>query len=189
MLVTIDANVLIWGVRTTASAGDEHMIPRCVRFLEWLDECGHELVLTSQAVTEYLIGATVEERICELAELSSKYIILPYDVSAIEIAATLRSDKDFIKSLGDDALKSRVCVKADVIIVASAVAGHVQRIYSRDAGVRALAIRAGLSPADIPTIADMAPLSPPSNTVTPPSNQSPPPKSLFDSEDLKSDAT
>lgn len=163
MLVTLDANVLIWGVRATATPGDEHMVPRCVRFIEWLDECGHQLVLTSQAVTEYLIGATAEQRERDLEALTAKYIILPYDVPAIEIAAAIRSDKDFIKSLGDDAGKSRVCVKADVIIVATAKAGGVGRIYSNDAGVRTLAARCGIPPSGIPTLVQMAPFGGESN--------------------------
>lgn len=154
MVITVDTNFLIWGVRCVATDGQEEMIPRATAFFNWVDENRHKLVLSSECLAEYLVGATGVEKVAQLTALQEKFIILPYDAKAAAIAADLRSDKDFIKS--QQAVgKTRVCIKSDIVVVATARAfgqKGVDRIYSSDPCVRHLATTCGMSAQDMPTV-------------------------------------
>lgn len=150
MVITVDTNFLIWGVRCVSTVGQEDMIVRAQAFFSWVDERRHELVLTSECVAEYLVGGTELERKEQLIELSSKFKICPFDAKAAVIAAELRSDREFINSLKDDAGKTRVCIKSDINIVATAKAHGVERVYSADRDLRKVAAKCQLSAMDIP---------------------------------------
>ena len=156
MLVTIDTNLLIWGVRGISSVGQEEMILRAKALIDWLDNRNDRLVLTSVCVGEYLIGNDPEKRKQELSALQEKHMIYPYDANAAVIAAELRSDDDFLRSLKTDADKTRVAIKADIEIVATAKAFQIERIYSNDAILRKIAARCGLSAQDVPSLAEFA---------------------------------
>lgn len=148
--VTVDTNILIWGVRGFATAGQEDKIGKARLFFEWLDRAKDELVLTAPAISEFLVGGTPESRARQMRELSDSFQILPFDAAAAETAAELRSDAEFISRLGVDTGKTRVCIKADIAIVATALAGKVQQMFSDDRGLRAVATRGGLSCLEMP---------------------------------------
>ena len=67
-----------------------------------------------------------------------------------------------------------MCIKSDIRIVATALAHRVDKIYSDDKGVRAIAKRSGILVAGVPTIEDMLP-----DTKRPKNNPNPIRK-LFD---------
>lgn len=181
MVITIDTNTLIWGLKKQSTQGQEDWIPRCARFLQWIDEHHHTLVLTSECVAEYLVSDGDTD--AELRTLSSKFQIYDYDVNAAVFAAEIRKDKDFVRSLKENFGKTHVCIKSDIVIVATAKAHDVEKIYSNDEGVRKAAARCGLPASDIPTIDDMAPL--PSIPKAQPKEDKPtsPVRTLFDDDE------
>lgn len=166
MKISIDTNILIWGVRQIADVGQEEMIPRATAFIEWIDRQGHTLVLTSQSVAEFLVGGSEAERAAQFHALGTHFQICPFDTLAARIAADIRSDKDFVDSLHRDG-KTRACIKADIAIVATAKAHDVDKIFSNDAKLRSAAKKCGLPAADIPTLQELTTVeavSPPSRT-------------------------
>lgn len=168
MVITVDTNFLIWGLRGVSSVGQEGMVPPAKEFFEWVVRSGHKLVLTSECVAEYLVGGTDESRKRQLSELRSRFMILTYDAKAAAIAAELRSDPDFIASLKGDELKTKVCIKSDIVIVATSRAygdKGVDRIYSNDVGLRNVAMRCGIAASPLPTVEEMAPLPTPSKSL------------------------
>jgi len=83
MLITIDTNLMIWGVRQTASAGQESKIQPAVGFLKSLDEQQNQIAITAQALSEYLFPIGDDEaRDLELIEISKRFIILPLSRTA-----------------------------------------------------------------------------------------------------------
>ena len=103
------------------------------------------MVLTAPVVAEYLAGAEDErQRKRDPARSGTRYRIVPTDARAARIAADLRGDRDFLRNLGRDTGKSRVCLKADILIVATAAAHGVGQIVTADRDVRAIADRCGL---------------------------------------------
>jgi predicted nucleic acid-binding protein len=160
MIVTVDTNILIWGVRHTSIPSQADMIPRATAFLQWIDKQGHKLVVTSACISEYLVGATEDDMARELKQLSAKYKIIPFDTNAAVHAARIRSDREFLRQL-KDAGKTNVAIKADIVIVATAKAHNVDRIYSFDeTDIPPIAARCGLSYAPLPTLADLTPIHP-----------------------------
>jgi len=136
---TIDTNIMIWGIKSEASPGQEDRIERAKLLLEQLDERRIRLVLTAHVVAEYLCGFPVELRDDQFRILSEHFPIISFDLKAAGIAAELLHDKENIKSLQSDYRVSRQVIKADIAIVASAVAANVNYIYSDDGKVRKLA--------------------------------------------------
>lgn len=158
MKISIDTNILIWGVRQVSDAGQEEMIPRATAFLEWIDRQGHELVLTTQVVAEYLVGGTEKKRNSQYEVLAAEFKIYPLDDLAARIAAGVRSDKDFVKAMKRDG-KTRACINADIAIVATAKAHSVDVFYPNDNDLRNAVKRCGLLANDLPTTAQLSPIT------------------------------
>lgn len=137
MVVSFDTMVLIWGVKRVAKEGQEHMIDRTVRFLDWLTAERHVVYLTTQALAEYLGGFTEPgERDAQLAELEKFMPIQPFDVRAASIAAELLANDAIIKGIQKEYGVTRQVVKADIAIVASSIAAGAETLYSNDGKVK-----------------------------------------------------
>ena len=52
MRIAVDTQILIWGIRQAATAGQEDRIGEAVAFLEWSAGRGDELVVPATAVAE-----------------------------------------------------------------------------------------------------------------------------------------
>ena len=158
MAITVDTNILIWGVRGVSTLGQESRIPVCRRLFEWLQERDEIVVLTADCVEEYLVGGNPDQISSELAILQERFIILDYNATCWLKSADIRSDAAFMKEYKEtDPQKTRTCIKSDIRIVATALAHRVDKIYSDDKGVRAIAKRSGILVAGVPTIEEMLP--------------------------------
>lgn len=159
MVITIDTNILLWGLRGVSKAGQEDMIVRAKAFFEDQRDRGTFIVLTSECVAEYLVGEDkADRRKTQMDDLQAKFMIIPYDTKAAAIAAEIRSDKTFIQSLKDDVGITRTCIKSDIVIAATAKAfrkSGVDIIYSNDCGLRKIAEKCGISARDLPTIEEL----------------------------------
>ena len=145
MLVTPDTMILVWGIRGARRPDRGEREERAAAFFERYDASGDELVLTTPVVAEYLVGLDDDRRRRELEELAGAYRVLPFDLRVAGVAAKIRGDRAFLRGLNRDPLRSRVCLKADILIVATALAHGVRQIVSEDAGVHAIARRCGLA--------------------------------------------
>ena len=130
----------------------------CRRLFEWLQERQESVALTADCVEEYLVGGNPDQISSELAILQERFIILDYNATCWLKSAEIRSDAAFMKDLKDvDPRQTRMCIKSDIRIVATALAHRVDKIYSDDKGVRAIAKRSGILVAGVPTIEEMLP--------------------------------
>ncbi len=154
MAVTVDTNILIWGIRGVSTPGQESRIPICRRLFEWLRERQELVVLTADCVEEYLVGGDSNQLSVEL--IRERFIILDYNPACWLKSAEIRSHPAFMKEMRDiDRQVSRVSIRADVRIVATAIAHNVEKIYSDDSGVRTIASRSGLLAVGVPTLVQM----------------------------------
>lgn len=133
-MVTFDTMALIWGVQKVARPGQEVMIDWTAFLLEELVRRGTRLAITSVALGEFLSHFDDDERATQLVTIASAFVILPYDARAAAIAADLWNRRNEAKSTA-----TRVVLKADIQIVASAIAGGAGTIYSHDDNLRKLA--------------------------------------------------
>jgi predicted nucleic acid-binding protein len=147
-LVTVDTNILIWGVRGTCTPGQEEMLDRSAAIVKNIQR-NHDLALTAICVAEYLALSTDQEAADELKILQEQFRILPFDAKAAKISAKLFRDRNEVTELANT---RRTEIKADTQIVACAVAHGVQLLYSNDKGIRALGKHARMRVLDVPEV-------------------------------------
>ena len=111
MRVAVDTNILIWGVRQVASAGQAGQVGKALALFEWLAERGDQIALPAPTVAEFLVGERAENHVKVQRALSTSYPILPFDARAVALAARLRQDKGFLAQLRDDFGKDRVPIR------------------------------------------------------------------------------
>ncbi len=93
MKVTIDTNILIWGIRKVATAGQECMINKATDLITRLRDTDDTVVLTAVTVGEFLAGADDETAKNEFETIQATFQILPFDGKAARIAAKLWRDR------------------------------------------------------------------------------------------------
>jgi predicted nucleic acid-binding protein len=131
MAVSIDTQILIWGIKKQASANRRRMIERAEQFFARCAEAKERLILPAQSMAEFLSGYSDEQRVASYEQLKN-FIIAPLDAKAAAIAAKLQRDWDFLKDVAKDYGSTRQHIKADVNIIASSVAAGATMLYSND---------------------------------------------------------
>ena len=83
-----------------------------------------------------------------LAELNDQFHLAVFDLRAAALAAMLFQQSE---SLPKEAGVARACIKADILIVASAKVAGATQFYSHEPRVRKLAVLAGMEGKNLPT--------------------------------------
>jgi predicted nucleic acid-binding protein len=140
-LVVVDTQALIWGVKEDSTAGQEAMIARAKAFLR--NEEGLDLAIPTVVLGELLVRVPSELHPMVTNLVSGGYALLGYDARAASEFARLfkkRLDDGTIEELRDgDAGETRRKTKADLMVVATAIAHGADYIVSNDAGLQTLA--------------------------------------------------
>jgi hypothetical protein len=97
MAITVDTNILIWGVRGVCTPGQEDRVVVCRRLFEWFVERHERVVLTADCVEEYLTRSPIDQIASELESLREKFIILDYNPACWMKAAQIRGHANFVK--------------------------------------------------------------------------------------------
>lgn len=136
MLVAIDTNVLIWGIR---QQGSEEKIKRAgwlIRELEEDDDV--QIIVPTIALAEYLRPYPMYEQRTEIiAEFEKRFLLVPFDVRCASFAATFFKKGLEQRPKGNDG--SRNQLNADSMIIATAAAAGTEKIFSGDEAFRKLA--------------------------------------------------
>ena len=145
MLVCIDNHILIWGIREEATPGQEDMIRRTKLLLDLLEKKKAQVVVPSVVAGEFLLGVPLENHQKVMGVLEKNFQIAPYDTAAALIAAGLWIEKNKGSSGISEELKeglqdpSRIKLKDDCKIVATAIKCKANYLYSEDDGVKKFA--------------------------------------------------
>lgn len=137
-VVCFDNNVMIWGIKEQATAGQEFMIDRTKRFLAHLDKQGDKAMLPAPVVGEFLLNIDGEFHSITVNLLQRGFIIQPFDLQAAALFAQIwqkHAQPDVLKELQQTG-NVRNKLRTDCMIVATAAAKGAACIYSHDAGVR-----------------------------------------------------
>ncbi|MFH0957720.1 MAG: hypothetical protein V1897_03365 [Pseudomonadota bacterium] len=139
-LVCLDSNIVIWGIKGTASSGQEGMVPKAKAFLEYLQENKITALIPMPVLAEILIHVPAENHLGFIDHLRKGYHLPPFDFQAASFYARLfkTNIKSLKKERGDQHLTNRD-IKADLMIVASALAQGASCIYSDDKGLMKVA--------------------------------------------------
>ncbi|QYK47378.1 MAG: PIN domain-containing protein [Phycisphaeraceae bacterium] len=137
--------ILVWGIRQEGTADQRKRVGWLFRKL---DDEHAQIVVSSVSVSEYLIRVDPAKHAEAVAEISSRFIIHPFDARCVSLAARLFVDGKSQREMGKD--DARKCLRADTMIVACAKAAGVLSLYSNDKGCRNLANGIGLDAYDLP---------------------------------------
>ncbi len=136
MSISVDAQILIWGIKKQATENRRDMIPRAEHFFRRCQERREQLILTSQALAEFLVGYSADQMRASLVVVSRTFIIAPFDAKAAVIAAELQSNW---KQLRDDHGGTKQTIKADISVLASSIAIGADYLYTEDPQIGTIA--------------------------------------------------
>lgn len=132
--VCLDTHVIIWGIKHEADPGQEDMITRATALIKSLDSTNTQMIIPSIVLAELLTKIPPEEREAFVSELSSDFMIYPFGIeSSISFSDLWAQKKSKYKQ---DLAYSREHMKADFMIVATALSSSSSCIYSEDKGVQ-----------------------------------------------------
>lgn len=144
--VGLDSQILIWGLREQATAGQEQMIERAQRFLKHLDDSPDTVIIVpAPVVAEILVRVPQAQHPPIIERLNATMQVPPFDIMAASVYAGLYAT--YLASAGAAAAKpasgsatpatpavsgSRDQLKADLMILAVAIVRNVSVFYTED---------------------------------------------------------
>ncbi|MBB3063617.1 PIN domain-containing protein [Microbulbifer rhizosphaerae] len=140
--VILDNHILIWGIKEQAEAGQEEMIERTQQFFEECKRKKTKLLIPSVVVGELLTAVEAKYHPMTLNLLQGSFLIPPYDAASSAIFARLwreKKESGAVNQIREELQATRQELKADCMIVATAIAQKVDAIFSHDAKLKAFA--------------------------------------------------
>lgn len=143
-LVAIDTNIAVWGVRKTATPGQEYRLADAKIFIDRLTKERAVVALPMTVVGEYLAALPVHTHAASMAVLQKRFRLYPYDARCAMQAAQIWRQKK-LESGEIEAVKishpgvTSNKIKTDLQIIATCVANGVDTLYSEDGPLKKLA--------------------------------------------------
>lgn len=154
MIVAIDTMVLIWAlphvtkkVKRQTVQDTSDLQRRAGILLHELSEENVTIVVPTITASEWLTGIDTNHHGTFLAELEKQFLLAPFDLPSAACAARLFQ---LSHAIPKETKPTRVCLKADVLIVATAKMAGATAFFSNDAHVRDLAKLVGMASHDLP---------------------------------------
>ncbi len=139
-LICFDNHVLIWGIKEQAKEGQEDKISLAKRFIDKLS-ADDNVLIPSIVLAEFLIPIPPDQHAMVINLFNKNFIIAPFDaLAASKFALIWQTNKppETAKQLIKDNA-TRAELRADSMIVATAVARKAECIYSYDGWVKKFA--------------------------------------------------
>lgn len=134
MLICIDSNIFIWGIKKQCSLGQEKMLSHAEAFFKWVEDEKHDLLLPSLVLAECLQPEPIEKH--------NEYIQLAYNifqiksfgiVEALKYGELLNESKfSDAKQLTIELCTNREKMKIDHLILACALANGAKKLFTTD---------------------------------------------------------
>jgi len=151
-LVCFDTQVVIWGIKQQATPGQEGMIEKAKYLIQTCTEDGKRIIIPSVVIAELLMPIDPNSHQAFSALMQKRFIISTFDLKAASYFAKVWQErKQEREYLINNALATRAELKADSMIIATAVASGASCIYSHDIPLRKCAT-SFIEVCDIPEI-------------------------------------
>ncbi len=137
--VCLDTHIVIWGVQRKAKPQQRGMIERTRLFLQHLSDRRVTVVMPSIVVAELLVGIPVERHEAFYRLVEARFMVPPFDTLSASYFARIwqeKRDHPDIKKILEDGETTKNILKADCMLVATALAIGASRIYSHDPHIR-----------------------------------------------------
>lgn len=137
-LVCLDTMIMVWGVHQTSKPTQAHEIRKAIALLEQLEREKVNILIPTVALGEFLIKIPTEHHLTTINQFTRRFLLAPYDAQTASVFATIWANKNpEIAELIEDI--PRATLRADCMIVATAVARNADCIYSHDPGLKKFA--------------------------------------------------
>jgi len=139
-LVCFDNHVLIWGIKEEATEGQEDHISRTKRFIEKLPE-DDIVLIPSVVLAEFLLPIPSNLHATVINLFNRNFKIAPFDAlaaSKMSLVWQTNNPPDNVKKI-IDSQTTRAELRADAMIVATAIAQNADCIYSHDNWIKTFA--------------------------------------------------
>lgn len=136
-MIAVDNMILAWGVRGSATKGQEALIERSRRYLARIGEEGKVLAVP----TPFLVGLPSELHLRVLSALRKRFVMLDLDANAAARAAEVMS-KNLQRVRAEHGTATpglRQSLKTDALILGVCLSKGIRRVISEDAALRAMA--------------------------------------------------
>src|SRR5438034_7627673 len=118
MIICIDSQIIIWGIKKQHTNGQESMVERAETFFKWADENEHEILIPTVVVAEVLAPEPTEVRVRYLDVLNGGFMIVNFDTkAALKYAQILHNRFDEAKQIASDNGVLRQKMKMDHVII------------------------------------------------------------------------
>lgn len=154
-LVCFDTHVVIWGIKQEAVLSQQDMISRAKYLIDKCEEQKKRVLVPSIVVAELLIKIAPAKHQVFIKSMEKKFIVPPFDTqTASHFARIWQKNEGSFKGLVASGEATRQELKADLMILATAVAKKAWCIYSTDPHMKKLA--AGfVDVLDLPEVPDV----------------------------------
>jgi predicted nucleic acid-binding protein len=140
MILCIDSMIIVWGIKKSATAGQESMIQQAEYFFEWADKHDHEIIIPTVVLAEIMAPETPEKREQYLHIIEDAFLIKNFDIRAsLKYAQMLHGRFEEVKNAASEQGVTRQRMKIDHIIIATAMVNNAHAIVSYDAPLKKFA--------------------------------------------------
>ena len=136
-IVCLDTQILIWAIKEETESGQEDMVYRSQALIERLDKADKKLLIPSIVIGEFLIRMPSETHQTTTNLIQRNFMVATFDLRAASHYAKIwraKQGKELLDELKASG-KTRQELKADRMIIATAIANGAECIYSHDKGV------------------------------------------------------
>lgn len=154
-IVAVDTMILVWGIREARLPERDQSTPhkQAKWLFQGLDSEQSQVIIPAVALAEYLTPIHEKDHAENVATLSKRFLIQPFDVNCASLAARLFQVGKSVRPMKSPA--ARKCLRADCLIVATAHVHGATAFYSADGDCRKLAQK--LSGWTVQGLPDIAP--------------------------------
>jgi len=137
MILCIDSNTFIWGLKKKCDSGDEALRDRAIHLFEWIDENNYHVLLPTVVLGEVLSSEPLERYPVILEMVKKNFIVAEFDQrAAIKFAQLFTNKIEEIKNTTTAITSNWQKTKVDHLIIACALVHKAHCIYSHDNGLK-----------------------------------------------------
>lgn len=139
----IETNMLIWGVREDATRGQEDQIKKAQNLIGYLTDHSAKLMTSTICLGELLTGVSPDKHAPITDTIKKDFMLYPYDnACAVKAAQLWKIRIETIENLreknkGEPGYRNKI--KADIMIVATALINGAEVICTNDTDIKTIA--------------------------------------------------
>lgn len=140
-IVFLDNNILSWALKSSGIPDESGNVDKSKSLLDFLTIENSLVYIPSIVVTEFLNNIPIENHQLHIESLSKRFRIVPFDTAAARETSRLfrlRDADETIKQMKKENISNRT-IKADCMIVGTAISHKATIIYSDDKGLKNIA--------------------------------------------------